>query len=431
MQRRLLIAALFVLLAAASLAPIWSNDYFWHSAAGSWIVAHRALPVNDPLAVASSREPWIDGEWLFQVVAALVENTGGLLAISVVRAIGIALFFTWLFVRLTRTVTPFTSACVVFLAWYGALPWLRERPAAIAAFLLAAIVAAPRNYIVVIIATLLLINIHPSALLVPVIVAVLDRRISMVAASAATLLVNPYGIGAIVNPFRVARLASLPIFANQEWAATSLNEFRLFAVALVAVALILAFSARRKEWIPTAIVLLFLIALSLRFSRNQTIFYCVAPLLLEPHLRSIPDRFRKLLMVPAILTLAAIVATSPFHAGIDSSKFPLAATGRVRKLNLPGNILSSYGTGGFLEWAFLPQRRVLTDGRNELFVDYQRRFVEAQKNPASWQKFLDDYRVGIAYVDRSHAANSRPYFPEPQWTVVTADRAAVVYARRK
>jgi hypothetical protein len=431
MQRRLLIAALFVLLAAASLAPIWSNDYFWHSAAGSWIVAHRALPISDPLAVASSREPWIDGEWLFQVVAALVENTGGLLAIGVLRAIGIALFFTWLLVRLTRTVTPFTSACVAFFAWYGALPWLRERPAAIAAMLIAVVVAMPRNYFVVIIATILMINIHPSALLVPVIVAVLDRRIAMVAASTAALLLNPYGIGAVMNPFRVARLASLPIFANEEWAATSLNEFRLFAVALVAVALIVGFSARRKEWIPTAVVLLFLIALSLRFSRNQAIFYCVAPLLLEPHLRSVPDRFRKLLIVPAIITVAAIIATSPFHAGIDVSKFPLAATASVRRLNLPGNIFSSYGTGGFLEWAFLPHRRVLTDGRNELFVDYQRRFVEAQRNPADWRKFLDDYRVGVAYVERSRAAMWQPYFPAPQWTVVTADRAAVVYARRR
>src|SRR5258706_8905086 len=109
MQRRLLIAVLFLLLAAASLAPIWSNDYFWHSAAGSWIVAHRALPVSDPLAVASSRQPWIDGEWLFQVVAALVENIGGVLAIGVLRAIGIAPFFTSVLVRLTTTLTPFTS----------------------------------------------------------------------------------------------------------------------------------------------------------------------------------------------------------------------------------------------------------------------------------------------------------------------------------
>jgi hypothetical protein len=451
-------AVLFVVLAAASLAPIWSNDYFWHSAAGSWIVAHHALPATDPLAVASSHERWIDGEWLFQVGAASIENLGGLTAISIVRALGIALFFTWLFMRLTYrsprpaqrregyggrgrpdspltpaplspsfrrgegTVTSFTAFCVVFFAWYGALPWLRERPAAIAAMLIAVVLAMPRNYYVVIIATILMINIHPSALLVPVLVLLVGHRVWPAVASAAALLVNPYGIGAITNPFHVAKIASLPIFANEEWAPTSLNEFRLFAVALIAVVLIVAFSPRRRESLALALLTL----LALRFARNQTIFYCAAPLLLEPHLRSIPDRFRKLLVAPVAITAAAILTTSPFRMGVDVAKFPLRSTERVRELRLPGNIFSSYAMGGFLEWAFLPERRVLTDGRNELFVEYQQRLIAARRSPDTWRQFLNDYRVGIAYVD----ASWKPYFPGNEWAVVAADRAAVVLARR-
>jgi hypothetical protein len=420
-------AVLFVVLAAGSLAPIWSNDYFWHSAAGSWIVAHRALPATDPLAVASSHQRWVDGEWLFQVLAATVETAGGLTAISVVRALGIALFFTWMFVRLTRTVTPFSSACVVFFAWYGALPWLRERPAAIAAMVMALLIAIPRNYTVVIIATVFMINIHPSAVLLPVLLLILDwRRIGLALASAAALLVNPYGIAAITNPFHVARIASLPIFANEEWGATSLNEFRLFAVALIAVVLIVAFSPRWKE----CLALVFITLLALRFSRNQTIFYCVAPLLLEPHLRSIPDRFRKLLIVPVAITAAAILATSPFRAGIDV-KFPVNSTARVRALGIPGNIFSSYAMGGFLEWSFLPERRVLTDGRNELFLDYEQRLAAARRDPAAFRQFLAGYGVGIAYIQRSRIPEWRPYFPPTEWTAIAADRAAVVLARRR
>ncbi|HEX3108155.1 MAG TPA: hypothetical protein VHU41_03600 [Thermoanaerobaculia bacterium] len=423
-------AILFVVLAAGSLAPIWSNDYFWHSAAGSWIVAHRALPATDPLAVASSHERWVDGEWLFQVVASMVETAGGLTAISVIRALGIALFFAWVFVRLTRTVTPFTSACVVFFAWYGALPWLRERPAAIAAMLMALLVAIPRNYYVVIIATILLINIHPSAMLVPVLLIILDRRLGLALASAAALLVNPYGIGAITNPFHVARIASLPIFRNEEWGPTSLNEFRLFAVALVALVLIVAYSARRQEWLRSAIALAFFVVIALRFSRNQTIFYCVAPLLLEPHLRSIPDRFRKLLVVPVAITVATILAMSPFRAGVDA-KFPVNATARVRALALPGNVFSSYGLGGFLEWAFLPERRVLTDGRNELFLDYEQRLAAGLRDPTAFRQFLAGYGVGIAYIERSEIPQWRPYFPSAEWTPIAADRAAVVLARKR
>jgi hypothetical protein len=424
-------AIVFAILAAGSLAPIWSYDYFWHSAAGSWIIAHRSLPASDPLAVASSHERWIDGEWLFEVAAAAVENACGLGAINFIRALGIALFFTWVFVRLTRTTSAFTSACVLFFAWYGAVPWLRERPASIAAMLLAVIAVMNRHYLVVIIITILLINIHPSALLVPLLIVILDRRVWLALASAAALLVSPYGIAAITNPLHVARIASLPIFANEEWAPTSLNEFRLFAVALVAIILIVAFSARRHGWLRSAIALLFFAALALRFSRNQTIFYCVAPLLLEPHLRSIPDRFRRLVIVPAAITVAAILAASPFRGGIDAGKFPVEATARVRALRLPGNIFSGYAMGGFLEWAFLPERRVLTDGRNELFLDYERRLAAARRDPDAFRQFLAAFRVGIAYVPRSHVAEWQPYFPPNEWTVVAADRAAIVLARRR
>ncbi|HEY2321588.1 MAG TPA: hypothetical protein VGJ82_01880, partial [Thermoanaerobaculia bacterium] len=284
-----------------------------------------------------------------------------------------------------------------------------------------------RNYYVVIITTILLINIHPSAVLVPVLVLILDRRVGLALASAAALLVNPYGIGAITNPFHVARIASLPIFGNEEWGATSLNEFRLFAVALIAVVLIVAFSPRRKDCIALAFITL----LALRFSRNQTIFYCVAPLLLEPHLRSIPDRFRKLLIAPVAITVAAILATSPFRAGVDAAKFPLNATARVRALALPGNIFSSYGMGGFLEWSFLPERRVLTDGRNELFLDYEQRLAAARRDANTFRQFLASYNVGIAYIKRSQIPEWRPYFPPNEWTPIAADRAAVVLARRR
>ena len=76
--------------------------------------------------------------------------------------------------------------------------------------------------------------------------------------------------------------------------------------------------------------------------------------------------------------------------------------------------------GGFLEWAFLPERRVLTDGRNELFVDYQTRLAAARRDPESWQQFLDSYGVGIAYIDRQQLSA----FPPSDWDVAAVDRAA-------
>src|SRR5947207_5406265 len=68
MTKRIAAIVLFVLIAVAAVAPVRSYDYFWHLAAGRWIVDHHAIPVSDPLAVASVKTPWINGEWLYEVV---------------------------------------------------------------------------------------------------------------------------------------------------------------------------------------------------------------------------------------------------------------------------------------------------------------------------------------------------------------------------
>ncbi|HEX3581953.1 MAG TPA: hypothetical protein VH087_09350, partial [Thermoanaerobaculia bacterium] len=65
------------------------------------------------------------------------------------------------------------------------------------------------------------------------------------------------------------------------------------------------------------------------------------------------------------------------------------------------------------------------------FLDYERRLAAARRDPNAFRQFLAAGRVGIAYVPRSHVAEWQPYFPPNEWTVVAADRAAIVLARRR
>src|SRR5207247_2853867 len=85
-------AALFLLVAIAAVTPIRSYDYFWHLAAGRWIVDHRAIPVSDPLAVASAKTPWINGEWLYEVALYATHMSDA--ATSVLNALLIAAIFS-------------------------------------------------------------------------------------------------------------------------------------------------------------------------------------------------------------------------------------------------------------------------------------------------------------------------------------------------
>ncbi|MFA6956868.1 MAG: hypothetical protein WC538_13450 [Thermoanaerobaculia bacterium] len=459
--------AFFAVLAAASYAPIWSSDYFWHLSAGRWIVENRALPASDPLTVASSREPWIDGEWLFQLALFGVHRVGGDAAVALLRAAAIAALFTFLFVRLLAAGSRTLALSVAFFSWYGALPWLRERPSAPgAAFaLLLIVILGLRSLrvraVLVFLLGVLWMNVHPSALLAPAIVGI-DRVSSMLeersfsrsrilelllltGLATVALLVNPWGLAGALNPLHVATIAQLPVFANEEWGPSRLGEFRFFAVALVAAAAVLLTSARRPGWLSSAALLVAIGALAIRLARSQTIFFVTAPLLLIPHLRLPREGMVKLLAIPLAITAIAIVMASPFAGGIDTEKFPVEATARVQAAQLHGNVLSSYGLGGFLTWSFDRERRVLNDGRNELHLDYQQRWQEARQSSASLARFFDDYAVGLAWVGmdegpvwiRDAATEEwRPlrrwdvYFPRDQWALVAIDRAAAVFARR-
>ena len=354
--------------------------------------------------------------------------------------------------------SPLVAFSVVFFAWYGARPWLRERPSTFGAvFLLLLLVILQKplsaKRIALIAALVVLwVNVHPSALLAPVIVLIWVTRsdpvrsLIAVAAAGIALLVNPHGINGVLNPLHVASVAQMPIFANEEWTRTSFLEFKLFAIWLALLAVALLTSARRFRWIASALTIVFLAALAWRFARNQPLLYIATPLLLAPHLRPVPERFRRLLLVPVGVTALAIVAASDFRTDIDRTKFPVEATAAVRRLGLDGNIMSPYGMGGYLVWSFLPERRVLTDGRNELFVDYQKRVTDSRRNSGLWQRLLDDYDVRIAFVPtgssplwvRDPASGARRqvrewevYFPAGQWEIVAADEAAVVLARRQ
>src|SRR5262249_22467189 len=100
MTKRIAAIVLFVLFPLSAATPNRSYAYSWHLAAGRWIVEHHALPLSDPLAVASAKTPWINGEWLYEVVLYATHYSDALT--SVLNALLIAAIFTlgfWLAAR--------------------------------------------------------------------------------------------------------------------------------------------------------------------------------------------------------------------------------------------------------------------------------------------------------------------------------------------
>src|SRR5437868_3727489 len=134
MTKRIAAAGFFVLAAIAAVAPIRSYDYFWHLTTGRWIIDHHSIPRFDPLTVASAHVPWINGEWLYEIVLYALHGIGGDNGISILSALLAAAIFTIgvLIASQDAGIALFVAA----VAFAGASDRLGVRPAAAAALLI-------------------------------------------------------------------------------------------------------------------------------------------------------------------------------------------------------------------------------------------------------------------------------------------------------
>jgi len=432
-------AALFVAVAICAIAPIRSYDFFWHLAAGRWIVEHRALPLYDPFAVASARVPWINGEWLWEVV---IHAAGSIAAITIAHALTVGLIFA----IGARNATSWLAAAI---AYAGAWDRLGVRPSTAAALLLVVALIllgshldVRRLAIAYALLTVVWINVHPSALLAPLIAAIamlVDwRRWIVAAASTAALLVNPFGWRAIAAPFELSSAATSGEYVNAEWLPSPIRIFPLLYLTIVAV-LILFVWKRTHLW--RFIVFALLAFLAVRYVRNQGLYFAALPLLAAPLLAT---HFEKTAAILAALIVAFTFTRDTHHIGIDETRFPVRAVARLRALNLRGNIYNADQFGGYLEWTFYPARRALTDGRNELFRDFIHRDARAHVDSRAWHALLHDYNVDIAVDEyappitvfdvatrtQRQMPASLVRYPPRTWALIAFDDVAMVFARR-
>ena len=428
---------LLVAIAICAVAPIRSYDFFWHLATGRWIREHHALPLYDPFAVASAHVPWINGEWLWEVVA---YATGGIVAITIAHAFVVGLIFA----LGARNPAAWLAAAI---AYAGAWDRLGFRPSTSAALLLvvALILLGSRldlrrltlTYAFV---TIVWINVHPSALLAPLLAAIAmladRRRWIVVAASAAALFVNPFGWRAIAAPLELSSAATSGEYVNAEWLVSPIRIFPLLYLTIAAV-VILFLVKRRDVW--RFVIFALLAFLAVRYVRNQGLYFAALTPLVAPLLPN-----RKWMAIPAALIVAFTFTRDTHRIGIDETRFPVRAVAKLRALNLPGNIYNADQFGGYLEWTFYPQRRVLTDGRNELFRDYIHRDALGHAESRAWSALLRDYKVDLA-VDEyappivvidavTRAKRTMPpslvRYPPERWALIAHDDVAMVFARR-
>lgn len=71
--------------------PLYNPDLFWHLSAGREIWTRGAVPRTDPFSFTLGGAPWVDFEWLFQLLVYAVESVGGLWGLRAFKALFLGL----------------------------------------------------------------------------------------------------------------------------------------------------------------------------------------------------------------------------------------------------------------------------------------------------------------------------------------------------
>ena len=77
-------------------------DTYWHIATGRWMWAEHSFPRHDFFSYTAAGQPWVNGEWLAQIILALTYDWFGWRGLIVLCGLVVALTFVLLYKLLAR-----------------------------------------------------------------------------------------------------------------------------------------------------------------------------------------------------------------------------------------------------------------------------------------------------------------------------------------
>jgi hypothetical protein len=454
-------AAVYALLLTLGPRLLSDPDSYSHIAVGRWIMAHRAVPANDPFSFSMYGAPWITFEWLSQVIYAAAYDLFGWNGVVALAAAAVALAIGLLTRFLLRELSPKLTLLMVMAAFVLLAPHLLARPHVLALPVMVAWAAAlvhrmdrrasPPYWALPLL--VLWANLHGSVVLAlgligpAVLEALVDHKRSewprvllrwlpFTVLAVAACCLTPYGPEPLLIPLKTLGLGD-GLNWIAEWRPQDFGHFGSFEFLLLAG--IFALSRGLTLPLVRALVVLGLIHFALAQVRNADLLAVLAPLYLAaPLARQLGEQAEEddagsarggnlavLTVLGVMIGATALAQIRNVHPALHNT--PEAAVASAG-LATTGRVLNDYAFGGYLVFAGIP---TFIDGRGELYggqfiVRYNRALALADL--ADFLKLLDDYKLdatllapdtpAVALLDRL-----------PNWQRVYSDDVAVVHKR--
>lgn len=463
--------------------PLSNPDLFWHLSAARRIRETGALPVADWLSSTRAGAPWVDFEWISQLLYDALYRHGGMPSLWAFKAIlmaasayilleTLALYSTsvparwaaaalWGGASLTRSdIRPELFSLIGFGLVFLALERRRLGRSIPGPAWLAPLFCAWANLHPGFVYGLALIGLYAAA------EAVERRGRSLwlyLAAAAVGSLLQVYGFASLEVIWRHWRDMEHIQGRITEWRGIRLDDpwhwpFWIALTSASSAALLMLRRGRRPALGPLG-ALLFFGFMASRHSRMAAYSVaCAVPLLVHflgeagVQARTALRRglLTALLCAAGAFTLACSLKYGFTRAYFNDHFLPRAAAEFLARSapELPKRTLyNPWGWGGYLGWRLHPDCLVFQDGRY-IFHDLLSEGSIALQEPVLWQAFLGRRGVDLAlmenaplraestrlYPDGSTRTFRRPYYlsymPSAQWALVYWDDKALLFARR-
>ena len=466
---------------AFAYTPISDSDFWWHIAAGKWIVEHGALPTTDPFGMYSAadtvrNDTVLRGQWLGQVVLYEMFTLGGSAGVVTLRALLLSGCLGLLFWRARRLgAVAWASWAVLLPSGLLALGFTNDRPQLFSYLLAALLFLVLENYArsrahgwlwVLPLIAVVWANTHGAFLLA---VALLPLYIAALWANArqqknfaaqhrglalATLaflpatLLNPNGLTTY------AYLFSLEGSALQAATSEYISSFALYQLGnilpqlWIAMLYILAMIACVGLWRHdrTRLVLVIFLGVIGAWSYRYLAFmiFIAGPYLavgltqalkFQPRV-AIPHYGIAVLLLLAVLAITAGVQSGmALRSDVNRSMFPVAALDALGDKNISGKIFNHMQWGGYLQWRLSSAAHLYVDGRmlDSTRLEPYRHILWATPVGIEW---LRHEQFSVVMLPPSNRFTGERYAlidylrVQPEWAMAYRDSNAVVFIRR-
>ena len=470
----LILILLLALLFISQINTIVDVDLWLGLKTGEHIVKNLEIPRADIFSYTLAGKPWIDHEWLSQVLFYLVFSGFGWPGLNILKAFIIAACFFILFFLSSRgtekTAFPLFFLLLSILA-FGYRSFVRPE---IFSYLLMSvflyILEKDKPLYAMPFLQILWVNLHGYFIVGPALILLYlaggflsgdktraGKLVPVFILSVAACFINPYfykgalyPLGILIDAFSGQRMFMRNI--HELMMPIRLNFFRFFFFWVLAILSSLTFIVNIKN-VKARHMLVFVFAFISAYlaTRNIPVFIFPAMLVAGINLnnsvltKGVSEKKYHALSMLLICGLIVLFLSNKYYAFTNQdgmrrteSKFsellmPEGTCDFLERNDIKGPVFNTLDFGPYIGYRFYPEKRIFIDTRTELYKDeFYRIYRRVQNYPAEWKALRERYGFNIAIVRHLFSGTERllkQLYKNNDWRLVYYDKNSCVFLR--